>query len=270
MHARFIAVLFALFLCLRPAISQTTEAELKTRLVGKPLYLRGFWREDSLHFDSHGQLIGTSGLLSFTLCGVEVDSVRLASDGLVLKGKRIGVEFKRNIPKRVVLKMRDRHHSSDELIQIRIDPPADGDFSHALGTIFADDLPDLVPVLPPYWQRFARENLSPNSPPATGIPSSSSPQKRIGGGITPPIVVKAAEPQFSQAARNLQFSGKVLVNLWVGEDGKPSHLAVIRPAGLGLDEQALYAVQQYVFNPAKESSKPVLVELNIEVGFDVY
>ncbi|WP_035349626.1 energy transducer TonB [Edaphobacter aggregans] len=246
---------------------------MKNRLVGKPLYLRGFWREDSLHFDSYGQLIGKSGLLSFTLCGAEVDKVRLERDGLILEGKRVGVEFKGKVAKRVVLQVGDRPPFSDEMMHIKIDPPADGDFSRAVDTIFADDLPDLAPVLPQYWQRFARENLSSNSP-ASATPVSSSsgtqPLRKIGGGIKPPTIAKSKEPQFSQAARNLRYSGKVLVNLWVGEDGKPSHLAVIRPAGLGLDEQALYAVQQYVFNPAKENDKPVLVELNIEVAFDVY
>src|SRR5215470_5134284 len=103
MYLRSVAALFAFFLCLRPAVSQTTEAELKSRLVRKPLYLRGSWRDDSLHFDSYGQLIGKSEISPFTLSGVEVIEARLDASGLVLMGKRVGLEFKGNSPKRVTL-----------------------------------------------------------------------------------------------------------------------------------------------------------------------
>ena len=280
MRARLTAVLFALSLCLPVALcAQTTETDLKVRLIGKPLYLRSSWREDALHFDSYGQLIGKSGLLSFTLSGVEVDKVHLESNALVLEGKRMGVKFNDKIPRRVVLQVGDRRPFSEETMQITIDTPTDGNFSRALDAIFADGLPDLAPALPQYWQRFAHESLLPanssNSPSsaATSPPSpatTSSPVKRIGGAIKPPTLAKAKEPQFSQAARALLYSGKVLINLWVGENGIPYHLAIVRPAGLGLDEQALYAVQQYVFKPAMENGKPVLVELNIEVKFDIY
>jgi periplasmic protein TonB len=47
-------------------------------------------------------------------------------------------------------------------------------------------------------------------------------------------------------------------------------LSVVRPAGLGLDEGALASVVQYVFQPAMQDGKPVLVELNIEVNFQVF
>jgi protein TonB len=39
---------------------------------------------------------------------------------------------------------------------------------------------------------------------------------------------------------------------------------------MGLDEKAIEAVQQYRFKPAMENGKPVLVELNIEVNFQIF
>jgi len=59
------------------------------------------------------------------------------------------------------------------------------------------------------------------------------------------------------------------MNLWVGSDGKISHLSVLRPLGLGMDEDALAAVEHYTFEPAKENGKPVAFELNIEVNFAI-
>jgi protein TonB len=39
---------------------------------------------------------------------------------------------------------------------------------------------------------------------------------------------------------------------------------------MGLDEKALEAVRQYKFKPAMENGKPVLVELNVEVNFQIF
>ncbi len=94
--------------------------------------------------------------------------------------------------------------------------------------------------------------------------------RRIGGGITPPKVLHSVEPEFSDKAKALKYGGKALVNLHVEPDGTVSHVSVVRALGLGLDENALAAVQTYTFSPAMMNGKPVLVELNIEVNFQIY
>ena len=40
--------------------------------------------------------------------------------------------------------------------------------------------------------------------------------------------------------------------------------------GMGLDEKAVEAVRQYRFKPAMEAGKPVVVEMNVEVTFDIF
>jgi protein TonB len=45
---------------------------------------------------------------------------------------------------------------------------------------------------------------------------------------------------------------------------------VLRGVGMGLDEKAKEAVQQYRFKPAMENGKPVPVELNVEVNFQIF
>jgi protein TonB len=94
--------------------------------------------------------------------------------------------------------------------------------------------------------------------------------RRIGGGVSAPQVLYAPEPEFSEEARKAKFAGNVLVNLWVDTNGLPSHVRVIRGVGMGLDEKAAEAVRQYRFKPAMENGKPVLVELNIEVNFQIF
>jgi protein TonB len=94
--------------------------------------------------------------------------------------------------------------------------------------------------------------------------------RRIGGGVSAPVLIYSVEPEFSEEARKAKVAGNVLVNLWVDTNGNPSHVHVIRGVGMGLDENAVKAVQQYRFKPAMENGKPVLVELNVEVNFQIF
>jgi periplasmic protein TonB len=94
--------------------------------------------------------------------------------------------------------------------------------------------------------------------------------KRIGGGVSAPVVIYQVDPEFSEEARKAKFMGVVTVNLWVDEKGNPTHVRVLRGVGMGLDEKAMDAVKQYKFKPAMEGGKPVLVELNIEVNFQIF
>ena len=94
--------------------------------------------------------------------------------------------------------------------------------------------------------------------------------RRIGGGVSAPQLIYQVEPEFSEEARKAKVAGNVLVNLWVDTNGLPSHVRVIRGVGMGLDEKAVEAVRQYKFRPAMENGKPVLVELNVEVNFQIF
>ena len=93
---------------------------------------------------------------------------------------------------------------------------------------------------------------------------------RIGGGVSAPVLVYQVEPEFSEEARKAKLSGNVLVNLWVDAEGRPSHVRVLRGIGMGLDERALAAVKQYRFKPAMRAGKPVTVEMNVEVDFQIF
>jgi TonB family protein len=90
---------------------------------------------------------------------------------------------------------------------------------------------------------------------------------RIGGGVSEPRVASKQEPQYSEEARIGRLQGTVTVSLVVGEDGTPRNIRVLKPVGLGLDEQALQAVEQWRFTPGEKDGKPVPVIATIEVNF---
>jgi protein TonB len=94
--------------------------------------------------------------------------------------------------------------------------------------------------------------------------------KKIGGGVSAPVLIYSVLPEFSEQAKQDEVGGIVLVHLWVDERGRPGHVGVLRGVGNGLDEKAVEAVKQYKFNPAMEGGKPVLVELNTEVNFKIF
>lgn len=91
----------------------------------------------------------------------------------------------------------------------------------------------------------------------------------VGGGVSRPVITFQPEAEFSEEARKAKFSGNVEVYLWVDESGSPSHIRVVRPIGMGLDEKAIEAVRQYKFKPAMKDGKPVKVDLYIDVNFQI-
>ncbi len=94
--------------------------------------------------------------------------------------------------------------------------------------------------------------------------------RHIGGGVSSPELIFKVDPEFSEEARRAKFMGVVLVNLIVDQQGRPENVHVLRGVGMGLDEKAVAAVKQYRFRPAKEGGKPVAVELNVEVNFQIF
>src|SRR6266481_6468529 len=93
---------------------------------------------------------------------------------------------------------------------------------------------------------------------------------RVGGGVSAPKAIYAPDPEYSEEARKAKYQGTCVLWLIVGPDGKPRDIKVSRNLGLGLDEKAIQAVNQWKFDPAMKDGKPVAVEINVEVSFRLY
>jgi type IV secretory pathway VirB10-like protein len=91
-----------------PQAPGITEEELKQLLVGKPLYLRGGYLDNSLSFSEHGTLIGHSPQGSYTLSAIQVDRVRLTKHKVELEGARYGLHFLGALPYEDPTKALDR------------------------------------------------------------------------------------------------------------------------------------------------------------------
>ena len=89
-------------------------------------------------------------------------------------------------------------------------------------------------------------------------------------GVSSPILTYRVDPQYTEQARQDKIQGKVLLNLWVDDQGRPTHIRALNGPGDDLGDKAIEAVMQYKFKPAMQNGKPVLVAINIEVNFQLF
>jgi len=92
----------------------------------------------------------------------------------------------------------------------------------------------------------------------------------VGEGVSAPRPIYTPEPEFSEEARKAKYQGVVVLNIVVGTDGRVHNQRVVRSLGMGLDEKAMETVKIWKFDPSKKDGRPVAVEMNIEVAFNLY
>lgn len=92
----------------------------------------------------------------------------------------------------------------------------------------------------------------------------------VGGGVSAPIVIHSVEPEFTEEARKASFQGIVAIQLIVDAQGNPQDVRVVHHLGMGLDQKAVAAVEQYRFRPAMYQGHPVAVQMVVEVDFRLH
>jgi bla regulator protein blaR1 len=119
----------------------------------------------------------------------------------------------------------------------------------------------------------AQSSASKTTPQSVGTtPAPYAPDTKIyhvGGGVSAPTLIYAADPQYTEKARKAKYQGVCVIALIIDAAGNPQRVQVVRHLGMGLDQKAIEAVKQYKFKPSMLNGKPVPVEVNIEVNFRV-
>jgi TonB family protein len=331
-----------------PPAFQFTEAEIKQQLVGKPLYLRGGYLDNTLSFNELGALIGESPRGSYTLNGIRINRVHLGKHKLVLEGARYGLHFlgaapdedptnasmeRVNItPKKKMVKItidrelvvapgggshwkreKNDDKSADSGVPAKSEPaataappatpqpaemseadqakaqiaaappeerPADPSSvtattspSHAakvlkdaLDRVFASGIDDqLKAAMPAFWKLYYQASASNTSfrPSDPAVLRQNMVDKKA-------KLITVLEPQSNEYAQAHAVSGMALYHTVIGEDGKPAEIAVGRPIGFGLDENAVEVIRKASFEPAIKDGKPVPVLLDLVVQFRIY
>jgi len=131
--------------------------------------------------------------------------------------------------------------------------------------------------LMPEVRRIAQEAIGQNGRPVgttappvftppPGVPGTSG-AYRIGGGVSAPMPTYQQQPGYTEEARAGKLEGSVRLSVVVDENGNPRNVVVVKPLGLGLDEKAVEAVQNWRFKPGMKDGQPVPVEAIIDVTF---
>jgi|HubBroStandDraft_6_1064221.scaffolds.fasta_scaffold167884_2 TonB family protein len=98
-----------------------TEDALRTRYVGKLIFLRGSYLGDDLNFDIDGKVNGSPTMGSFTLSAFEVRKVKLSKHKLEIEADRYGLHFFGALPYEDDTKSFDKVKISKKPVHIAIE-----------------------------------------------------------------------------------------------------------------------------------------------------
>jgi TonB family protein len=123
----------------------------------------------------------------------------------------------------------------------------------------------MIESLPEYWQLYykavnAHADYRPSDP---AVLRQSQVDRKA-------KLLAALDPPSNEYAQKSGVAGMAMYHVVVGADGKPQQIAVGRPIGFGLDENAVAAIQKATFQPAMKDGKAAPVLLNVVVEFRIY
>jgi hypothetical protein len=136
----------------------------------------------------------------------------------------------------------------------------------ALTKIFAQGFDDrLMASLPNFWKLYyqaaaAKADYRPSDP--TVMRQNTVDKKAR--------LLTFTDPLSNEYAQANAVAGMALYHTVVGADGKAAEIAVGRPIGFGLDENAVDSIRKATFSPAIYQDKPVPVLVDMVIEFHIY
>jgi TonB family protein len=100
-----------------------------------------------------------------------------------------------------------------------------------------------------------------------GAAEPDEPIVELGPGVTPPRVIHQVTPSSDSGAGGFRVSGIVLIGLVVSSQGRPRDVHVVRSLDKDLDRNAVEAVEQWRFDPARKAGTAVAVRVTVEIRF---
>lgn len=256
------------------ALGQTavTEQSIAAKLQGPFVLLRGMYAGGKIHFDAQGNLIGRAGTQPFSLGAIVIGSIHLSDAKLEIKGQRAGLLFAPGFPVDGP-ETASLTFIGNVTVTIARDPQHPEELDSALEKVFSAGFDDaLVNEVPLYWRGWMQHQMHPE---LSAFCIGSGGRKvdfsaiHPRSHVTPPRLINAADPAFSDTARRNATSGTAVVGLTVNTSGQPEDVCVVRALGMGLDEEAVKAVNRFQFVPAMMNGRPVPFAIKMEVNFKI-
>jgi TonB family protein len=246
-----------------PADAVLDAAQL---MIGRALFLRGFYLVNNLSYDAAGHVTGAPKTGEWTLAVMDVKKVeRRGPKEIELDGVRADIRYNADNHQF------ERHAQNDAALKIIVaDAGSATEMTMALDAIFSQGIdPRLQQATPSFWQHYFN--------PALGWPQDALAGQQIyvvnatpsqPGDVVPPVVTHKADAKMTNEAERDRVHGTMQLRMVVDAQGVPQRLAVVRPLGYGLEERAVEAVGKWRFTPAMRQGQPVASALLLNYDFE--
>jgi TonB family protein len=272
-------------------------------LKGKVVFLWGMESGDKLNFDAQGQEVGSYEKVPFAYSAVKIEGDKNSSTKVEFKGRRVALVFPtsslplstkdlRFIPLKETITISIAVNASDpqtlegalnqvfawtaagalagrspeeqQLELNTIGSTTHTDANQPKNLVRASEISKLIQI-----QNGAKATkLTPLGP--SGGVVQLGPQSSANGQTSVPILISSVSPNYPDEARRKGVAGICVLSAIVDTSGYPTHIRVARSIDPELDLEAVIAVSQYRFKPARLRGEVVPVQINVEVNFRNY
>jgi TonB family protein len=105
------------------------------------------------------------------------------------------------------------------------------------------------------------------APVPTETPTVRQDAYRPDDSVETPKLIREVKPQYTPRAMEAKIQGAVLMECVVEPNGSVGRITVIQSLDPDLDQQAIAALQQWLFDPGTKEGEPVPVTVVIEIRF---
>lgn len=249
--------------------STDLQERLQEKFMKKVMVIRHFYSGDHLVFDSHGNLISGEKAGGYDGCRciaeLEIRHAEIKDNKLVLSGPRI-VGDESGAKKEFA--SFSRGHTQVQ-IDVELDPAQMNEetITGTLNKVFLTSDDDMKALAPMAWVSTDSAVTARGAGKTNSTPIELKGMNRTPNGVTPPKVIQAPDPEYTEEARSARIEGDVILWIIIDPKGSVRGIKITRCVGYGLDESAVQAVSRWKFEPAKKDGQPVTVQLNVDVVF---
>jgi TonB family protein len=248
-----------------PAPAKDDGLSAASILVGKALFLRGFYVSNELTYDASGRVLGTPKVGDWTVAAVNVLKVeRRGTDEIELDGVRVAIRYNADSHEF------QRHALNDAKMRLIVkDAGETKQLETAFAAMFAVGIdPALQRAMPDYWRHYFDPTLAwpPDALSGQTIYALYGAADQAKD-VTAPTVEHRVDAKYSEFAVRDKVQGTLQLRLVVDANGVPQRIAVSRPLGYGLDASAVEAMTKWRFAPGMKDGSPVATGVVVEQQF---
>jgi TonB family protein len=262
---------------------QTIGALLDKTYAGQTLILRSFHAGSTLLYSSTGKFLkgGKPGPWTLDAC-LRVKEVDLQPEKLLIKGERLEYAYFKD------------HKSLEPIVghkvtvQILTNPQTAGlsSLQDAIASVFIARGQRLADFVPDYWRLYllhpgqfnsdasvkemSVKEMKEMTAEVAALIGMRRPTKAETKGTIPPRSLHHREPSYTREAGKFRLQGWLRIVVEVGVDGRVKREILVKPLGLGLDENAAEAIRRWKFRPAVRDGKRVQVLVMVATHFQLF